>query len=103
MSDFSRRCKKNANPIKWRKSEGWVGNRRTQFPSLTSFTLSTEKQENQNKAESDVKCCILILDGQKVVKIKVKYMLMQFNYNGQMHISYKLIVCYVIISTFVFL
>ena len=28
-----------------------------------------KKQKNQNKAESAVKCCILILDGQKVVKI----------------------------------
>ena len=41
----------------------------TKFPSLTSFTLSIEKQEKHNKAESVVKCCILILDGQKVVKI----------------------------------
>ena len=48
---------------------GWVGNKRTQFPSLTSFTLSIEKQEKQNKEESDVKCCILILYGQKVFKI----------------------------------
>ena len=70
MSDFSRRWKKHANPRKWRKShEGWVGNKRTQFPSLTSFTLSPEKQEKHNKVEYVVKCCILILDGQKVVKI----------------------------------
>ena len=62
--------KKHSNPRKWRKShEGWVGNKITQFPSLTNFTLSTEKQEKKNKAESKVKCCILILDGQKVVKI----------------------------------
>ena len=47
----------------------WVGNKSTQFPSLTRFTLSIEKQEKQNKAESVVKCCILILDGQKVVNI----------------------------------
>ena len=40
-----------------------------QFPSLASFTLSTEKQKNQNKEEFVVKCCILILDGQKLVKI----------------------------------
>ena len=70
MNELLRRWKKHAHPIKWRKShEGWVGNRRTQFPSLTSFTLSTEKQENKNKAEATVKYCILILDGQKVVKI----------------------------------
>ena len=56
--------KKHANARKWRKShEGWVGKKRTKFPSLTSFTLSTEK------VESIVKCCILILDGEKVVKI----------------------------------
>ena len=70
MSELSRRWKKHANYRKWRKShEGWVGNKRTQFPSLTSFTLSTEKQEKQNKEESAVKCCILIMDGQKVVNI----------------------------------
>ena len=70
MSDISKRCKKHANPRKWRKiHEGWVGNKSTQFHSLTSFTLSTEKQKKKNKAESVVKCCILILDGQKVVKI----------------------------------
>ena len=62
--------KKHANPRKLRKShEGWVGNKITQFPSLTSFTLSTEKLEKMNKTESAVMCCILILDGQKVVKI----------------------------------
>ena len=60
---------KHANPRKWRKiHEGWVGNKITQFPSLTRFTLSTEKHEKQNNAEFVVKCCILILDGQKVVK-----------------------------------
>ena len=70
MSDFSRRWKKHDNPRKWRKiNEGWVGNKRTQFPSLANFTLSIEKQEKHNKAKSAVKCCILILDGQKVVKI----------------------------------
>ena len=35
--------------------EGWVGNKRTQFPSLTRFTLSTEKMEKLNIAESVVK------------------------------------------------
>ena len=70
MSELSRIWKKHANPRKRRENhEGWVGNKRTQFPSLTSFTLSIEKQEKQNKPESAVKCCILILDGQKVVKI----------------------------------
>ena len=69
---FFNDMEKNANPRKWRKShEGWVGNKRTQFPSLTSFTLSTEKQEKHDKAESAVKCCILILDGQKVVNINL--------------------------------
>ena len=73
MSVFSRIWEKHFNPRKWNKSnEGWIGNKRTQFPSLTSFTLSTEKQEKQNKAESAVKCCILILDGKKVVKINPK-------------------------------
>ena len=68
MSELSRRWEKHYNPIKWRKiHEGWVGNKSTQFPSLTSFTLSIEKHEKKNKAESDVKCCILIMDGQKMV------------------------------------
>ena len=62
--------KKRANPRKWRKiHEGWVDNKSTQFPSLTSFTLFIEKQEKHNKEESDVKSCILIMDGQKVVEI----------------------------------
>ena len=73
MSEFSRRWKKHANPRKWMKiHEGWLGNKRTQFPSLTRFTLSTEKQEKKNKAESVVKCCILILDGQQLVNINPK-------------------------------
>ena len=70
MSELPRIWKKHANPRKWRKiHEGWVGNKMTQFPSLTSFTLSTKKQEKQNKAKLVVKCSILIMDGQKVVKI----------------------------------
>ena len=73
MSDLSRIWKKHANPRKWMKShEGWVGSKSTQFPSLTSFTLSIEKREKQNKAESSVKCCILILDGQKMVNINLE-------------------------------
>ena len=51
---------------------GWIGNKSSQFPSWLTFILSIEKQEKQkkkNKAESTVKSCILILDGQKVVKI----------------------------------
>ena len=44
MSDLSREMEKHDNTRKWREShEGWVGNKTTQFPSLTSFTLSTEK------------------------------------------------------------
>ena len=31
-----------------------------------------KKQEKQNKAESIVKSCILILDGQKVVKVNLE-------------------------------
>ena len=70
MSELSRRWKKHANHRKWGKShEGWVGNKRTQFPSLANFTLSIQKQEKHNKAKSTIKCCILIMDGQKVVKI----------------------------------
>ena len=70
MSYLSRIWKRHANHIKWRKThEEWVGNKSTQFPSLTSFTLSMEKQKKKNKTESVVKCCILILYGQKVVKI----------------------------------
>ena len=73
MSELSRIWKKNDNPIKWRKiHEGWFGNKSTQFPSLTSFTLSTEKQQKQNKVESAIKCCILIMDGQKVVNINLE-------------------------------
>ena len=50
MSELSRIWKKHANPRKRRKNhEGWVGNKSTQFPSLTSFTLSTKKQEKKNK------------------------------------------------------
>ena len=46
MSELSTIWKKHANPRKWIKiHEGWVGNKRTQFPSLTSFTLSTEKED----------------------------------------------------------
>ena len=79
MSDLSRRWKKHDNPRKWRKIyEGWVGNKSTQFPSLSSFTLSTEKQEKQNKAESAVKYCILILDGKKVVKFNLE---LEINYS----------------------
>ena len=70
MSDLSRIWKKHDNLRKLRKIyEGWFGNKSTQCPSLTSFTLSIEKQEKQNKTESVVKCYILILDGQKMVKI----------------------------------
>ena len=73
MSDFPRVMEKHANPGKWREiHEGWVGKKRIQFPILTSFTLSIEKQEKKNKAEYVVKCYILILDGQKVVMINQK-------------------------------
>ena len=73
MSELSRIWKKHANSRKWRKiHEGWVGNKSTQFRSLTSLTLSIEKQEKHNKAESAVKCRILILYGQNVVKINPK-------------------------------
>ena len=51
---------------------GWVGNKISQFLSWLAFILSIEKQEKQkkeNKVESAVKSCILILDGQKVVEI----------------------------------
>ena len=73
MSEFSRRWKNHANPRKWSKNhEGWVGNKSTQFPSLPSFTLSIEKKEKQNKVEYVAKCCILILDGQMVVKINLE-------------------------------
>ena len=64
---------KHANPRNYREShEGWVGKKISQFPSWLAFILSIEKQEKQkkkNKVESAVKSCILILDGQKVVKI----------------------------------
>ena len=34
MSEFSREMEKYAIPGKWREShKGWVGNKRTQFPS----------------------------------------------------------------------
>ena len=46
---------------------GWK--QRDPVSQLTSFTLSTEKMEKMNKEEYVVKCCILILDSQKVVKI----------------------------------
>ena len=67
---------KNFNPIKWRKTNArWVGNKSYKFPSRLAFILSIEKQEKQkkqNKAESAIKSCILILDGQKVVKINLE-------------------------------
>ena len=70
MSELSRRWKKHDYTKKWRKiHEGWVGNKRTQFPSLTSFTLSIEKQEKHNKEKSVVKHYLLILDVHKVVTI----------------------------------
>ena len=58
-----------------------VGNKSSQFPSWLAFILSIEKQEKEEKAkkakkvekvESAVKSCILIMDGQKVVKINPK-------------------------------
>ena len=73
MIELSREMKKHVNPRKWRTiHEGWVGNKRTQFPSLTSLTLSTEKMEKLNRAESAVMCSILILYGKKVVKINLE-------------------------------
>ena len=61
---------KHANPRKWRKTNGgWVGNKSCQFSNWLAFILSTEKLEKQNKAKSTVTCCILFMDGQKVVKI----------------------------------
>ena len=73
MSELSRERKKYANPRKWRKTNGgWIGNKSCQFPSWLAFILSIEKQEKQNKAESAVNPCILIVDGQKVVKINQK-------------------------------
>ena len=64
---------KHANPRKWIKTNGgWVGNKSSQFPSWLAFILSIEKQKKHNKEEYVVKSCILILDGQKVVKIKPK-------------------------------
>ena len=48
MSELSRVMEKLANPGKWREShEGWVGNKRTQFPTLTSFTISIEKKDKE--------------------------------------------------------
>ena len=70
---------KHVNPRKWRESrEGWVGNKRTQFPSLTSFTLSIEKQD---KAEQRRICCkelLLILGVDQVVKINPE---LEINYS----------------------
>ena len=39
---------------------------------LSESIEKQEKQKKQNKAESVVKSCILILDGQKVVKINLE-------------------------------
>ena len=51
MSGLSKVMEKHANPGKWREShEGWVGNKGTQFPSLTRFTPSKEKQDNATKS-----------------------------------------------------
>ena len=46
----------------------------TKAPSFLAFILSIEKKKKQkkhNKAKSAVNSCILILDGQKVVKINL--------------------------------
>ena len=62
--------KKHDNPRKWRKTNGgWVGNKSCQFPSLLAFILSIENQKKKTKVASAVKCYVLIIDGQKVVKI----------------------------------
>ena len=50
----------------------WVGNKSSQFPSWLAFILSIEKHEKQHKAESAVKSCIQILDGQKLVKLNLE-------------------------------
>ena len=41
----------------------------SQFDQLYLIHRKVKKEEKAKKEESDVKCCILILDGQKVVKI----------------------------------
>ena len=65
--------KKHANPRKWRKShEGWVGNKGTRFPSQLALPYPQKSKIKKNKVESIVKRCLLILDGQKVVKINPK-------------------------------
>ena len=58
MSELSRVMEKLANPEKWREShEGWVGNKRTQFPSHLALPFPQKSRIKQNKAESDVKHC----------------------------------------------
>ena len=73
MSDLLREMEKHDNPIKWRKTNGgWVGNKRSHFPSWIAFI---EKQEKAGKAEktkkakkpeSAIKSCILILDQPRI-------------------------------------
>ena len=70
MSELSREMEKNSNPRKWREiHEGWVGNKGTQFPSQLALPYPQKSRIKQNKAESIVKWCLLILDGHKVVNI----------------------------------
>ena len=54
----------------WLVHQIWGLNNWGQAHGLPPF--SQEKQKKQNKAESVVKYCILIMDGQKVVKIKLE-------------------------------
>ena len=70
MSDFSRVMEKHANTGKWREiHEGWIGNKRTQFPCQLALPYPQKRRIKQNTTESSVNIYILFLDGQKVVKI----------------------------------
>ena len=74
MSELSMDMEKNiSNPRKWREShEGWVGNKRTQFRSQLALPYPQKSKIKQNKEESVVKRCLLILDVHKVAEINPK-------------------------------
>ena len=48
MSELLREMETNVNPRKWRENHGgWVGNKRTQFPSQLDLFLSTERKDKE--------------------------------------------------------
>ena len=57
----------------------------SQFTSFYLIHIKAGKVEKKNKEESTVKCCILIMDGQKVVNINPK---LEINYSQDTYVMY---------------